>query len=95
MVTDVDVRAVGFSGDLYAIDVDHGGRIYFVGPLPVSTGWAPRWMHTVTSADGIFDSGFLNEGDTWSHTFDEPGEFEYFCAPHPWMRATVIVVENG
>ena len=48
-------------------------------------------MHTVTAADGSFDSGFLNEGDTFSYTFDEPGEYEYFCSPHPWMRAKVIV----
>ncbi len=56
--------------------------------------------HTVTSgtsdgsrgsADGIFDSGFMNTGDTFSYTFDEPGEFPYFCLPHPWMIGKVIV----
>ena len=51
----------------------------------------PGMIHTVTSADGLFDSGFLNEGDTWSYTFDEPGEFEYLCTPHPWMRAKIVV----
>ena len=25
--------------------------------------------------------------------FVEPGEYTYFCAPHPWMRGTVTVVE--
>lgn len=58
-------------------------------------------MHTVTSgtsdgaktnADGTFDSGFLNTGDTFSYTFTEEGEYEYFCMPHPWMRGKVIVV---
>ncbi|MEE9185043.1 MAG: hypothetical protein V3U39_11300, partial [Acidimicrobiia bacterium] len=29
--------------------------------------------------------------ESWSHTFDTVGEFEYFCIPHPWMRAMVIV----
>ena len=74
---------------------------YSVNVLSVSVGTTVTWtnddpgmMHTVTSADGIFDSSFLNEGDTWSYTFDEPGEFEYFCAPHPWMRAKVIVVDG-
>jgi plastocyanin len=51
----------------------------------------PGMLHTITAVDGSFDSGFLNEGDTWSHTFNDPGEFEYFCTPHPWMRAKVIV----
>ncbi len=71
---------------------------YSVNVLTVPVGTTITWtnndpgmIHTVTSVDGMFDSGFLNEGDTWSYTFDEPGEFEYLCTPHPWMRAKVIV----
>lgn len=71
---------------------------YSVNVLTVPVGTTVTWtnedpgmMHTVTSVDGLFDSGFLNEGDTWSYTFDEAGEFEYFCQPHPWMRAKVVV----
>jgi plastocyanin len=30
-------------------------------------------------------------GESWSYTFDTPGEYEYLCTPHPWMRAKVIV----
>lgn len=40
---------------------------------------------------GMFDSGFLNKGDTWSYAFEEPGELEYLCTPHPWMKAKVVV----
>lgn len=70
---------------------------YSVNVLTVKAGTTVTWsngdamMHTVTAVDGSFDSGFLNEGDTWSHTFDTPGEYEYFCSPHPWMRAKVVV----
>lgn len=63
-------------------------------PVGTTVTWSnndPGMIHTVTSADGLFDSGFLQEGDTWSYTFDEVGEFEYFCIPHPWMRARVVV----
>lgn len=70
---------------------------YSTNELVIPVGTTVTWtnddgvMHTVTAADGSFDSGFLEQGDTWSYTFDEPGEFEYFCSPHPWMRAKVIV----
>ncbi len=33
--------------------------------------------HTVTSTDGVFDSGGLDSGETFSFTFDSPGEFAY------------------
>lgn len=71
---------------------------YSVNVLRVKVGTTVTWtntdagmMHTVTAVDGSFDSGFLSEGDTWSYTFDQPGEFEYYCMPHPWMRAKVVV----
>lgn len=65
--------------------------------LTVGVGTTVTWsnqdntMHTVTAVDGSFDSGFLDAGQSWSYTFDEPGEYEYFCSPHPWMRAKIIV----
>ena len=48
-------------------------------------------VHTVTPDGASFDSGVLNKGDTWTHTFDSPGTFTYHCTPHPWMKATVVV----
>ena len=54
--------------------------------------------HTVTSGnpedgpDGLFDTGLFLGGDTFSHTFTEAGEYQYFCSIHPWMTGTVIVV---
>jgi plastocyanin len=72
---------------------------YSVNVLRIKPGTTVTWtnedamLHTVTAADGSFDSGFLEEGDTWSYTFEDIGEFEYFCLPHPWMKAKVIVEE--
>jgi plastocyanin len=59
-------------------------------------------QHTVTSGnvtnqgrDGIYDgrfySGMLGSQDLFSHTFNEPGTYSYFCSPHPWMTGFVIV----
>jgi len=52
--------------------------------------------HTVTSgqdatSDGVFDSSLFLAGKTFSHTFDEPGKYEYFCAVHLWMKGQVTV----
>jgi len=54
--------------------------------------------HTVTSgnpaegADGKFDSSIFMSGTTFSNTFDEVGEHEYFCVVHPWMNGIVQVL---
>ena len=47
--------------------------------------------HTATAADGSFDSGILDAGGTYQHTFLEPGTFAYACRLHPEMQATVVV----
>ena len=47
--------------------------------------------HTVTSNGGVFDSGNMAPGQTYSFTFSAPGTYAYHCTYHPWMTATVIV----
>jgi plastocyanin len=54
--------------------------------------------HTVTADGGLFDSGTLEPGDTFSHTFEEPGEYPYYCQFHggeggQGMSGVVIVSE--
>ena len=57
--------------------------------------------HTVTSgtaadgADGLFDSSLFMAGNTFSHTFDTLGEYDYFCIVHPWMVGQVFVTVGG
>jgi len=48
-------------------------------------------VHTVTDIEESFDSGFIQAGSTWSYTFEEPGDWDYFCTLHPWMKGTVSV----
>ncbi|HEY1293598.1 MAG TPA: plastocyanin/azurin family copper-binding protein [Chloroflexota bacterium] len=53
-------------------------------------------QHTITADDGSFDSGFLDQGATFTQEFDVPGAYQYFCQPHggpglTGMAATVIV----
>jgi len=41
--------------------------------------------------DGMFNSGELVEGESFTFHFAEQGRYEYFCVPHPWMTGAVIV----
>lgn len=56
--------------------------------------------HTVTSGnpqtgpDGIFDSKIIESGKFFMKTFDEIGEFEYYCTIHPWRTGLVSVVSG-
>jgi plastocyanin len=48
--------------------------------------------HTLTSNDGLFDTGNIDPGG--SATFvvpSEPGSFAFFCAVHPSMTGTFTV----
>lgn len=48
--------------------------------------------HTVTSnSPGQFNSGNMNQGDTFTCTFTIAGTYEYHCAYHPEMIGKVIV----
>ncbi|KAF9583573.1 hypothetical protein BGW38_009134 [Lunasporangiospora selenospora] len=50
-----------------------------------------RAGHTATSDTGVWDSGMLATGASFSRTFTQRGSFPYHCAPHPGMKGTVIV----
>jgi len=49
--------------------------------------------HTVTASNGSFGSQTLNGGASYSRTFDEPGEYSYYCSLHPSMRGEIVVTE--
>lgn len=70
--------------------------------LVVKVGDTVRWTnhdsapHTVTTtkAPKDFDSGTLEQGDSWSYTFTKAGTYEYYCAVHPDMVGSVKVVDD-
>lgn len=39
-------------------------------------------VHTVTAADGSFDSGDIAPGETFEVTFDDQGDVDYHCRYH-------------
>lgn len=83
----------------------NGGNIAFEPPaLQVSTGTTVRWKwtgkggaHNVYASDGAFKSGDPTSasGVHLTYTFEEPGLYEYYCAPHKslGMKGLVEVLE--
>jgi plastocyanin len=65
--------------------------------LTVSRGTRVTWRnldgepHTVASTTGAFRSGALDQQDTFSFEFDEPGTYRYVCTIHPHMSGTITV----
>lgn len=68
------------------IRIPRGSRVTWVNCEPEAVE-----SHTTTADDGEWSSPLLSTGEEFSRVFDTPGEFDYHCSPHPFMRATVIV----
>jgi plastocyanin len=65
--------------------------------LTVAAGTTVVWTnndkvaHTSTSDTGIWDSGHIQPGKTFSHTFATAGTFSYHCNIHPSMKGSIVV----
>jgi plastocyanin len=65
--------------------------------ITVKAGSSVTWKnldgepHTVTSVDGLFRSGALDQNDSFTFKFDKPGIYKYLCSIHPKMMASVVV----
>ena len=82
---------------------DVTNQCYIPADVTINVGETVTWSnddtaaHTVTSGmpadgpDGNFDSSLFMAGDTFSHTFEEAGEYDYYCMVHPWMSGKVQV----
>jgi plastocyanin len=47
--------------------------------------------HTVTASDRSWTSAVLMQNDTFTRAFTQPGDYTYFCEPHPFMQANITV----
>jgi plastocyanin len=65
--------------------------------LTVPVGATVEWhnqdavQHTVTSDQGLFDSGVLMPGKKFTFKFNAPGSFGYHCSIHQGMQGTITV----
>jgi plastocyanin len=87
---DVTVDMVGLTFAPKVVHVSPGTTVLWTNSTPLA--------HTVTADDDSFDSGSVDPDATFSMTFDAPGTYQYYCAPHgspglQGMAATIIVDE--
>lgn len=67
--------------------------------LTIHVGDTVRWVSPSASdihdvrelSDAIVFDGKIAPGGSWSFPFDAPGEYDYGCRYHPWMRGHISV----
>jgi plastocyanin len=74
------------------VTVGNGGPVFTPSSVTIHPGDTVRWTwsangHTSTSGtpgvpNGLWDSGILSQGATFTHTFNTVGSFPYYCTPH-------------
>jgi 3',5'-cyclic-AMP phosphodiesterase len=47
--------------------------------------------HTIVSTEQRFKSPVLDTDGQFSHQFDVPGTYKYFCSIHPKMTGEIVV----
>jgi LPXTG-motif cell wall-anchored protein len=77
------VTIADFSFTPGSITIDQGDTVTWVNNGPTG--------HSATANDGEFNTGVLKAGQSASHTFAKAGTYSYYCQPHPFMKATVVV----
>jgi plastocyanin len=82
---------------LARVEIDMSGSRFSQPELTIAPGTEVVWTnrdsmrHSATAADFSFDSGTMEEGDTFSFVFNTPGTFDYYCNFHPNMTGTITV----
>jgi plastocyanin len=90
--------AGGGGGGGGATEVSEEGIAFNPAEVTVSVGDTVTWTNNDTvehdvTADGFSsgEPGGMAPGDTFDHTFQEAGTFDYVCTVHPGMEGTVTV----
>ncbi len=79
-------------------EVTIDGFMFMPEEIEVTAGTTVTWTnqeapeHSVQDEGDLFgESEELGEGDSFSFTYDTPGEYPYVCGIHPYMTGTVTV----
>jgi plastocyanin len=77
------VKIMNFAFNPSSLSVHTGARVTFTN--------RDGTTHTVTADGGLFNSGDLASGQSFSFTFMAKGSFAYHCNIHASMKGTVTV----
>lgn len=86
----------GTANQVTIVGIKHS-KSFSPNPMEVKVGDTVTWTndhregHTVTSKSSEFNSGDIQPGQTFRHTFDKTGSFDYYCIIHPSMVGKVNV----
>ncbi|MBI2874356.1 MAG: hypothetical protein HYY09_04665 [Firmicutes bacterium] len=48
-----------------------------------------------TRQPGTIEGPLLSQGRSWAYLFNSTGRFVYHCVPHPYMKASITVVNSS
>lgn len=83
------------SGDSYNIGIQNFAFNPSTLTVPVDT--TVTWKnldsttHHIVSDTGLFESTDLSNGQTFSYSFTQAGNYPYHCSIHPSMTGTIVV----
>jgi plastocyanin len=84
-------------GGAESAQIEMSDDVFKPAQLTVPAGTTVTWVnhgtkaHTVVSNDKTFDSGLVNVGGQFAHTYATPGSYPYHCAPHAKMIGVIVV----
>ena len=84
------------AGAVAASAVDIANFAFSPAAITVKAGTTVTWTNRDEDAHTVAISGSpvsrpLQTGETYTHTFAQPGTYSYLCTIHPTMRGTVVV----
>jgi len=94
-ITDVPLEAGTQTADAGVVAIDNFSFTPSRASVPAGTTitWTNRddIPHNVVSTERTFKSPALDTDEQFSHRFDKPGTYNYFCSIHPKMTGQIVV----
>jgi 3',5'-cyclic-AMP phosphodiesterase len=94
-ITDVPLEAEMPTADVHGVSVDNFSFAPTMASVAVGSTitWTNRddIPHTIVSTEQKFKSPVLDTGEQFSHRFEAPGTYKYFCSLHPKMTGQIMV----
>jgi len=94
-ITDMPLEADTGAPDGHDVVIDNFSFAPAAASVP--TGGTVRWTnrddvpHVIMSTEKNFKSPVLDTDGQFSHTFERPGNYDYFCSLHPKMTGRITV----